>query len=176
MGMLHYCCLMHNDTYSVLIVPWSRDGAVFLVLNHFAMSSLLPCPDSTDAHHPLWGPGAPYPQNGVPFPRIHAYSLPMVRTNPFKGTVARDFWPRVILDESTYLSRNLASNPKFFWIIGFGFPKIFKLENCFSGLIKISISSVYWEGSDTPRKLIQRGLIPHTEISLVVSDTPPSLI
>jgi hypothetical protein len=30
---------------------------------------------------PLWGPGAPYPQNGVPSPRIRTYSLLMVQNN-----------------------------------------------------------------------------------------------
>jgi hypothetical protein len=28
---------------------------------------------------PLWGTGAPYPQSGIPFPRIRACSLPMVQ-------------------------------------------------------------------------------------------------
>ncbi len=28
---------------------------------------------------PSWGYGAPYPQSGVPFPRIHAHSVPMVQ-------------------------------------------------------------------------------------------------
>ncbi len=30
---------------------------------------------------PSWGPGAPYPQSGVPFPKIRVYSLPKVQNN-----------------------------------------------------------------------------------------------
>jgi hypothetical protein len=58
------------------------------------MSSLLPCPDLTDAHYPPLGAGAPYPQNGVPSPRIRAYSLPMVQNKRYSPmyTLQKQLW------------------------------------------------------------------------------------
>jgi hypothetical protein len=62
-----------------MIIPWSRDGVVFLAFGHFAMSSHLPCPGSTDAHCPPLGARGPRPQRGVPSPRVHTHSLSRVQ-------------------------------------------------------------------------------------------------
>jgi hypothetical protein len=70
---------MHVTLTLCITISWSREGVVFFVLGHLAMSFLLPCPESTDAHCPFLGVLGPYPQSGVPFPRIHAHSLPMVQ-------------------------------------------------------------------------------------------------
>jgi hypothetical protein len=67
--MLHYCCTMHNDTHSVhnhLLKPWWGRPPCF---QPFSTSSLLPCPDSTDAHCPfsvVGGPGPPTPKVASP--------------------------------------------------------------------------------------------------------------
>ncbi len=48
-------------------------------LSSVILLRLLSSPVRTQLMIPLWGPGAPYPQNGVPSPRIRAYSLPLVQ-------------------------------------------------------------------------------------------------
>jgi hypothetical protein len=56
-----------------ITVPRSRDGAVILVLCHLATSSLLPCPDPTDAQYPPLGAQGPLPPRWRPLswdPRI----------------------------------------------------------------------------------------------------------
>ncbi len=66
MGMLHYCYTMHNDTHSVhnrLLKPW---WGRLPCTQTFSTSSLLPCPNSTDAHCPLLGARAPPPQKWRP--------------------------------------------------------------------------------------------------------------
>ncbi len=65
-----------------ITVSWSRYGAIFCVLGHLAMSSLLHCPEPTAAHYPSLGAEAPYPQSGSPFPRIRAHYFPMVQNTP----------------------------------------------------------------------------------------------
>jgi hypothetical protein len=64
-----------------MIVPSSRDGVIFLAFGHFAMSSHLRCPDSTDAHCPLLGAQGPRPQRGVPSPRVRAHFLSRVQNS-----------------------------------------------------------------------------------------------
>ncbi len=66
MGMLHYCYTMHNNTHSVhnrLLKPW---WGRLPWSQKFSTSSLLPCPDSTDAHCPSGGPGPPTPKVASP--------------------------------------------------------------------------------------------------------------
>ncbi len=53
-----YIMYLHYATYYTMqatltlciTISWSREGAVFFVLGHLATASLLPCPESTDAH------------------------------------------------------------------------------------------------------------------------------
>ncbi len=66
MGMLHYCCTMHNDTHSVLNPSWSRGGVAFLALRHFyvfstPLSGLNWCSLSV-----VGGPGPPTPKVASP--------------------------------------------------------------------------------------------------------------
>jgi hypothetical protein len=74
---LHYCWPMHNILILCIVVPWSRGGVIFLAFRHLAMSSHLPCPDSTDAlcsplgarppsPLPIWRP-FPWGPHALPF-------------------------------------------------------------------------------------------------------------
>ncbi len=60
---------MHTTLTLCITASWSRDGAVFCVLGHFAMSSLLHCPDPTAAHYPFLGDRGPLPPKWRPFPQ-----------------------------------------------------------------------------------------------------------
>ncbi len=79
MGMLHYCCTMHNDTHSVnnsFLKPW---------WGHLPCSQtflrLLSSPVRTQLMLIVrcWGPGPPHPKSGVPTPGVRAHSPPRVR-------------------------------------------------------------------------------------------------
>jgi hypothetical protein len=50
-----------------ITASWSRDGAVFCVLGHLAMSSLLHWLDPTAAHYPFLGDRGPLPPKWHPF-------------------------------------------------------------------------------------------------------------
>jgi hypothetical protein len=89
-----------------MIISWSRDGAIFFVLSHFAMSSLLPCPDSTDAHHPPLGARGLLPQKWRPLPRICAYSLPIVQNIKDKWSVSWRNFPEAVFRVRKWSRRN----------------------------------------------------------------------
>ncbi len=78
MGIYTYCWPCTLTLTLCMIVPWSRDGVVFLASTHLVTSSHLPCPDSTDAHRPPLGAQVPPPPKWRPFPQGP-------RTLPFQG-------------------------------------------------------------------------------------------
>jgi hypothetical protein len=67
---IHYAYSFVQCTTTLTLcitASWSRDGAVFCVLSHLAMSSLLHCPDPTAAHYPFLGGRGPLPPKWRPF-------------------------------------------------------------------------------------------------------------
>jgi hypothetical protein len=83
---IHYICTLRYlfvqcTTALTLCITasWSRGGTVSRVSGQAAMSLLLHCPEPTAALHPFLGGRVPCSQGGVPFPRIHAHSLPIVQ-------------------------------------------------------------------------------------------------
>jgi hypothetical protein len=79
-----------------------------------SLAMLLCLPSSTVRNQLLlftlpWRAGALYPQNGVPFPRIHAHSLPMVQ-NSFQ--IGLDLWTkRLVLGAVTAKNKNKVFKP-----------------------------------------------------------------
>ncbi len=62
-----------------ITASWSRGETVSRVCGHAAMSLLLHCPEPAVVLRLFLGDRAPRPKGGIPFPRIHAHSLPTVR-------------------------------------------------------------------------------------------------
>jgi hypothetical protein len=79
---IHYVYLFVQCTTTLTLcitASWSPDEAVFCVLGHLAMSSLLHCPDPIAAHYPFLGDRGPLPPKWHPFPQD-------LRTLPFHGS------------------------------------------------------------------------------------------
>jgi hypothetical protein len=98
---VHYAAYYTVHTTLTLCISWSGEGAVFFVLGHLAMSSLLPCPESTDAHCPFLGVRGPLPPKWRPLsqdPRTHKRTSVNIRT-------ALIWWPLY----SETMIRNTAS-------------------------------------------------------------------
>jgi hypothetical protein len=65
---VHYATYytIHITLTLCITISCNREGAVFCVLGHFAMSSLLPCLGPTDSHCPLLGDRGPLPPKWRP--------------------------------------------------------------------------------------------------------------